>query len=473
MLDGVSLDFFPGDITLLAGPSGCGKSTLAACMAGLVPDLVRGAWSGSIIARKGDVEVSPFETRPAYYSTIVGLVSQNPDDQLVSFDVKEEIAFGLENLCLPASQVKARVVEVARCLGIHGLLDAPIDTLSGGEKQLVSIASQLVMGQAVMILDEPTAFLDPENRDRLLATVSSIHDTSARPGDVPSFLASDPSIIIIDHDIEHVGRVASRLVTMGSGGTITGDGGLAGRNIPPPTGAPRLAPASMAPGTPGAITLDGVDIAYGDKTVLEGVGMTVHRGEILGIAGRNGSGKTSLLLAMVGIVAPAAGRVLFDGKDLRDHEEHEFFSKVGFIFQNPEHQLFCQDTADEIRYSARNFGKPLHEDRLDALAAMIDPDPAIQGKNPFTLSWGQKRRLNIASALAHQPGVLFLDEPFIGHDEAFKESIISRLVELNAGGMTIVIVSHDERFLETRCHRVARLADRHVVVQDASGVPVP
>lgn len=519
-LQDISLRVGAGEFVFLIGPSGCGKSTLCDALTGIIPHQVSGRARGSVRV----FGVDTWDYSVPELSTLVGLVKQNPEDQLVTFTVHDEIAFGLENLGLPDAEIRARVREVAKAFYLAPLLDREIQQLSGGEKQRVVVASIMAMRPRLLVLDEPSAFLDYQGLEHLLDV---IHLLKAA-GDEPL------TIVLVDHRLDYFLPFSTRVIFMTPDGRIQRD--LASTEflaLPPgrvetlgirlplwletffahhhelarhvdPTWSlsrvlgqihadprwadflaaavhqraralnptPRVPPPGTTPaGDPRAplFEVDAVSFDYpaptGPVPALRDVSLTIRAGETLAITGPNGSGKSTLLHLLAGFEQPGHGTVKFHGKPLADYAPAEFYSQLGFIFQNPDNQIFKATVEAEILYAVHNFGVPRADwaaefGRLKALFKFTDFQ-----HNPFRLSWGQKRRVNVASILVYQPPIIFLDEPFIGQDSKNVRKIMSALFEQAHPDRSLLIVSHDEQLLFNYADRVVHLEDGRIVAR--------
>ncbi len=469
-----------------------------------------------------------FDVEPALFSREVSYVTQNPEDQLVSFDVFDELCFGPENLCLGRDAIIERVNDISRALGLAPFLGMELVNLSGGKKQLVSIASQLIMGSSTLILDEPLAFLDQECKAQLLRSLVRMKQKGGESG-------KPVTLIIIDHDVDAFIPLVDRVMHISPIGKIDFDAPVHAMFQFPLKDVPETLSCSWIVGaltrhlkgdvqdtstiedvldflrqaytgsTTGAmnrhvqdflaanaqttrttlgmprggsttretagpvIRLAGVRFSYDhDKPLFSSLNVTINRGEMVGIFGKNGSGKTTLLQLMAKILTPDAGTIYFGDTNINELPDNLFYSKIGFIFQNPECQIFCDTVKDELGYTVKNFfGRTLEDVELDGLQAMIGLDGDGGQVNPYQLSWGQKRRLTVACAMAHHPEVIMLDEPFIGHDAPFKERMMQVLRDVNDAGTTVIIVTHDIELLVANCDRI--LVIDHGTAMDIRG----
>ncbi len=409
-LIGFSEAIAEGEVVAVAGPSGCGKTTLCRTLAGFVPSMVPAAVSGDV--RLGGDSIRG--VAPEALATRIGLVQQDPDAQICTLSAWQEVAFGPENLCLPASEVRARVERCLQELGIAHLRDRVTTTLSGGEKQRLAIASILAMEPSVLLFDEPTANLDPRGVQALFATLSDFGRARKR------------TLLIIEHRIDALRALAPRLVLLDRGRTVErypareridyAEVGLRGAWVLPPR---------EATGGSWRVTVDRTSFGY-DEPLWRDVSFALREGEVLVVIGPNGGGKTSLLRLLAGLAVPQTGTV-----------ERAPGTRIGFVFQHPHHQIFERTVRQEMELGnprgAGGVDAELHDARLAGL----------EDAAPLSLSLGEQRRLTMATTLARRPNLLLLDEPFIGQDRRNVLWMISRLREMVAAGGTAVLVTHD------------------------------
>ena len=525
----VSLTVRDGEVLAVLGGNGSGKSTLARHLnALLVPD-------------KGRVTVDGLDTaRPELVYAVrshVGMVFQNPDDQLVATLVEDDVAFGPENMGIPSTEIAERVRATLKAVGLVGFERHETHALSGGQKQRVAIAGALAMEPRVLVLDEATSMLDPRGRAGLMRVVRELK-------------ARGMAVVMITHDMEEAaeadrvivldgGRVAlegapadvfaqsDRLVALGLEtpasvrlamalqargvevpAMVDEDAELAAiARIIPGGGARRRCPAAGVPRAAGEplIELDHVFYSYAasprerkrlarrgvvaaagkDRAkwgnepasvwALEDVSLTIRRGELLGIAGRTGSGKSTLVQHLNGLLAPAQGRATAFGDDLsQKHATAALKGRVGVVFQYPERQLFAATVAEDVAFGPRNLG--LDEStvtaRVRAALARVGLDVKELGaKSPFELSGGQQRRVAFAGVLAMEPEVLVLDEPAAGLDPAAHHDMLDLVRALHAAGTTVVMVSHNMDDLAELCDRIV-IMDRGRVYREGSPAEV-
>ena len=438
-LEQVDLSIGVGEPVLITGPSGSGKSTLALCLTGVIPGAVYARLSGGI--RVCGVEPA---ARGVYdMARRVGLVQQDAEGQFCTMRVEDEVAFGPENLMCSEAEIERRVSDALKLAGAGHLAGRALTELSGGEKQRVAIASVLAMQPQLLVLDEPAAHLDPR------ATRSVVDSLRAIQRD------SGLSVIIMEHKPWRFAGAVRRMVRLDEGRVVYD--GPAKWHRPGQTRS-SAGPNSQPCGGEPLLAVRGLSCSYGERLALADVDLDVGRGEIVGVMGDNGSGKTSLLLSIMGIVKPQAGRVTLGGDDITALPVSSRASRVGFVFQNPNHQLFTDSVWREVAAGPLARGRPPEECRPRAvgllhrfgLAHMCD-------RHPLTLSFGERRRLNLAAAMVGDPDLLMLDEPFAGQDVKRAEDLARLLAEVAGAGKGVLLVGHDPDIMAWCCHRIVFL----------------
>lgn len=473
-LSDVTLDIPPGEKVLLLGPSGAGKSTLLAAIAGVLGDDDDGERTGSITV--GGEAVHP---------GVVGLVLQDPDSQVISARVGDDVAFGAENLGVDRDEIWRRVRRSLDLVGLDLPLDHPTSELSGGQKQRLALAGVLAMGARVICLDEPTANIDH-------AGVAEVRDAAVRAAE-----ATGATLLVVEHRVDawvdHVDRVlvidADSAGSTGSTGSANSSGaaqpGLPGSTVvadgppaaviarhgdalreagvwipgPPPAVGKRK---NVAPGTPAAFELIDLAVGYGGAPARErrrndlrtppvrrGITAAIPAGASTCITGPNGSGKSTLALTMGGLLAPMGGRVavadsLADGAgpDPMAWSSRQLAGRIGNVFQAPEHQFVTATVREELELGPKLLEDPAGAARVDELLQRLRLDH-LAAANPFTLSGGEKRRLSVATVLATAPSAVILDEPTFGQDRRTFTELLGLLRALADDGVTVVSITHD------------------------------
>ena len=547
-----SFDVARGEVVLLLGPSGAGKSTLALALNGLIPHAVPATVQGSVLIDGLDTAVTPV----AELSTHVGMVFQDPDAQLVTGTLLDEVAFGPENLRLPVDEVLARTEDALRRVGLWERRTENPDRLSGGGRQRLAIACALAMGSPLLVLDEPTANLDPQGIEEVYAALGEL------------VAAGDRALVLVEHNLDAVVGITDRVVVLDHDGRTVADGtvdevlraraddlhamgvwlpvstlaalrlrdaGWALEPLPldpaelraaletvdapasaalgdaaPGLPTPELAAPGVLPAPAGGDVLKGGDVPAGGparpeassarsipstqrtsaqtrqhppappirvrglrtrrgKTeILHGVDLDVAEGEFVAIVGANGAGKTTLLQSIAGVVPVPRDQVTIAGTDVSRTDLRTLSRRIGFVFQNPEHQFIAPTVFDELAHGLRLQKLPEAEVREradDVLRRFGLADKA--DVHPFLLSGGQKRRLSVGTALVAGAPVLALDEPTFGQDRARADELLGLLRDLNSDGTTVIVVTHDMQLVTEYAHRTVVVGDGRIIA-DAS-----
>jgi energy-coupling factor transport system ATP-binding protein len=433
----VDLRIAHGERVLLLGPSGAGKSTLLAALAGLLPED-----SGE---SEGTVEIDGLEPHKARER--VGILFQDPQTQLVMARSGDDVAFGLENRGVPAADIWPRVSDALEAVGFPYPIARRTAALSGGEAQRLALAGVLALRPGLLLLDEPTANLDPAGAALIRSAVRSGHDP-------------DSTMILVEHRVAEALPLVDRVVVLQPGGGVRADGPPAavfaahgaslaeqGVWVPGHPFAPRK--AVLPPGDP-LVRAEHVTV----RNRLDPVTVTVRAAEVVAVTGPNGAGKSTLALALGGLLRPTAGRIeAAPGGAPAGWRAPQLARRIGSVFQNPEHQFVTSRVADEL---ALSHPAPSRVDELlDRLRLT-----GLAGANPFTLSGGEARRLSVATALVSAPRLLVLDEPTFGQDRRTWVELVDLLADLRDDGHGVLAVTHDDDFVATLADRTHRLARR-------------
>lgn len=435
-LDGIDLDIASGERVLLCGDSGSGKSTLLAALAGVLG----GDEDGQQV---GHLTLNP--------QTPAGLVLQDPDSQVIAATVGRDVAFGCENLGLPRAEIWRRVEHALDLVGLDVPLDHPTQRLSGGQKQRLALAGVIAMGAGLILLDEPTANLDPQGARDVVAAVERI------------VRATGATLVVVEHQYSAWSGLLDRAVRLDRG-RIVEDGAYgavtAARAV---TGLPVAVPAPAD--AEAALWSNNLVTRFGPPRSVR-----VPQGYSTVITGANGSGKTTWLMTMAGLL-PSCGGEIGVAESVRrglrgepsTWRSRDLAQRLGVVFQNPEHQFVARTVGEEMRVGPGVMGTSdaASQSRVGELLERLRLTHLVDA-NPFTLSGGEKRRLSVATALVAAPSVLLLDEPTFGQDPTTFAELVRMLRELANEGTTLVSVTHDPLFL-------AALGDHRVTVSAHTG----
>lgn len=475
----VSLQIPEGEFVLVVGVSGAGKSTLLRCLNGLVPHFSGGVFSGQI--RIG--ELDPIQTSPKRMSQEVGFVFQDPESQFVMDTVEDDVAFTLENAGISPQEMSQRLEVVYSRLKIGMLKKRKIQSLSGGERQKVAIASAIVLSPRILVLDEPTSQLDPYAAKEILETILQLKQQ------LPL------TIIISEHRLERILHHADRLVFFDASRQTVLHGppdqilpkmpfstpvvsfGLHLRLKPLPLSVEQIKtigvdqlidkssvlisseicrPIVSRPFEEPVLQMREISVRLGGQVVLEDISLELNRGEILALMGPNGSGKTTLLRVIVGLQKPSTGKVLLTRKDISSRSTAELCQHVGYVPQDPNLLLFSETVYEELIVTMRNHNLPEDEDWLQTLLSQLGIQ-AIADRYPRDLSVGQRQRTAIGAILVTRPELILLDEPTRGMDPLAKEELINLLMGWRNQGKSILLVTHDVELTAKCADRVAVL----------------
>lgn len=507
-LDHVSLDIAPGEFVGVIGPSGAGKSTLAAVMSGAIPHHYRGQLFGAALVDGRDT----CEVTLTDISRIVGSVNQDIDAQMVASVVEDELLFGLENFGVPHDQIPARVTEALETAGIADLREREIATLSGGQKQKVAIAAILALAPRVLVLDEPTAALDPVSSSAVFDTLRELNASAsitvvvieqkvallcehcdrilvmdegrlAFDGTPREVFSHGRELRALGVDSPRVARVSNSLAEHGIiapgapclsvaeardliAGLLRGRSGVrAGEKNPAPATATEPGPPGAGPADEPVVRFHDVSFAYpGSRATVEHLSFEARPGEIVSVIGQNGAGKTTLTKLLNGLLKPASGEVVVAGLRTSDTPTSRLAAHVATLFQNPDRQL-CKDTVlDEVAFGLELTGVPAAEARERARAVAERFGLPLDAA-PFSLSRGQRQMVALASVVVIEPDVILLDEPTSGLDYRECMTVMETVREMAARGCAVVMVCHDMEVVSDFAERCVVMAEGRILAQ--------
>jgi energy-coupling factor transport system ATP-binding protein len=491
-MDGLDLRVGAGEWLAVMGASDAGKTTLCLMLAGLAPHLTGGRMEGRIIVAGRDTHDHP----PPALAATVGLLFQEPEAQLFNPTVEAEVAWGLENLGLPAGEIDRRVSEMLARFRLEDARRRAPGDLSGGEKKRLALASVLALRPDVLILDEPMGGLDPAGRDEALAALSQLRQdrstTIVMTESDPEAVAAFANRVVVLHQgrialeapprelfgqaeqLTALGVAVPQMAQVAAGlnrrlGTgfdfLTVDearGALAslvggGESRGPDTISP-LPPKGGGLGWGGDCALRISDLWFGyddEAPVLRGIDLCIPRGQFVALVGANGSGKTTLIKHFNGLLRPRRGKVHMRGQNTAGRSVGELARQVGFLFQHPEQQIFSATVRQEVSFGPRNMGlsRAQVEARVEAALTRFDLSAAAE-RPPAILSYGLRRRVTLASLAAMDPPILVLDEPSVGLDACSLHETFNWLAELHAQDRTVLVVTHDMTLAAERADRI-------------------
>ena len=443
-LSQVSAAIAPGECVLLCGASGCGKTTVTKLINGLIPAFTPGC------RLEGRVEVDGLDpgTTPMYeLARKVGSVFQNPKSQFFNLDTDSELAFGLENEGRPPEEIRKRVADTVDTLHLQELQARNIFSLSGGQKQLLAFGSVYAMGPEIFVLDEPTANLDQD-------AIARLHDQIA------GLKRQGRTVVIAEHRLYFLTDLIDRVLYLRDGvleRTFTRKQfcALTDRErealglrtlIPAGCTLPAAAPAGAKEG----LSVEGLTCAYRkEPPVFQALSFSARPGEVVAITGPNGVGKTTLSRCLCGLIREQAGQIVLNGRPLNRKEQQ----KAAFcVMQDVNHQLFSDSVWGECRMSAPDVPDSSLKGVLDSLHLL-----PFRERHPMSLSGGQKQRLAVATALLSEKPILIFDEPTSGLDYARMVEVSGVIRSLAQQGRIVLVVTHDQEFLQRACDRVLRL----------------
>jgi cobalt transport protein ATP-binding subunit len=503
-LKDVSLDVDKGEYLVVMGRNGAGKTTLCVLLNGVIPNVL----GGKI---RGRTEVMGLDTRRHHVyemAQYVGMVLQDPEAQLFTSNVRSEAAFAAENLGVPREEMIERIEWALEVVRLQEFVKRAPSHLSGGQKQRLAIAAGLVMRPSVLVLDEPTSQLDPIGAQEVFSVLRDLNQDLGM------------TIVLSTHKSEHAARYADRIVVLEQGqivvqGTpqdvfsqvelldrihvqvpavtrvewdlekalgkdraekgvlledtqaslseLMDERGIARQSIVVSAPPPPTLPVSEEP----TVVFKDVSFEYPgtDQKALDGISISVGKGEFVGIVGQNGAGKTTLVKHIIGLLKPTSGQITVDGKDVTEKSVEDMARTVGLVLQNPDAQLFAMSAAEEVAFGCTNLGLPQEEvaQRVDR-ALVATGLEEFREAYPFNLSFGDRRKLSVAAVVSMEPEVLIFDEPTTGQDFKGRRDLADIARRLNEMGRTVLMVTHDMDLIAEYTRRLIVMGSGRVLL---------
>ena len=508
-LDNVSFSVEKGSFVLILGESGSGKSTLALNLVGIYPEYFGGFNEGRVLINhrtKGLVNRRELDRGERFQT--VNMLFQNPEDQIVTLTVEEEVAFALENYLVPADEIPPRVARALDRVGLRGFEERSTLKLSGGEKQRVALAAMLAMEPSVLILDEPTSNLDPAGTEEVLDAVRLVRE------------GADITLVIVEHEVDRVfhqvdevllvdgqavhgpesprefltkrgmqvrddmglwipqaSEVSLELARRGvslarthlTGKELVEDLGTDGAREPavPSPESEGTVPRRLVTASEPVISVRELGFSYPTKSeVLSDVDLDIYKGELLAIVGQNGSGKSTLASCITGLLDPTSGTVTVDGKRTADYKFADLARRVAYIFQIPEKQFIRKSVYEEMAHGLKALKVPEDEveRRVEAVLKAVRLDDR-KDSSPFLLSHGQKRRLSVACMVISEPEVVILDEPTFGQDWRQAGRLMDYMRSLADAGAAVTFITHDMRLVAEYADRCVAMSDGRIIFE--------
>lgn len=499
-LKNINLDMQKGEFVLLCGTSGSGKTTLAKCLNGIIPHLAEGELSGEIIINGKDTQSIPMHD----LSSEIGMVFQNPEDQIFSIRVEDEVAFGVECQGYSRAEIIKRVEYSINKLRLEPIKRQITFSLSGGQKQKVSIASNLAMLPSILILDDPTTDLDPVSKQEVMDILSELKEEI------------DTTFLIIEHDLNDLVEFIDRVVILHEGEILYNgqpenvfyehfeELDQLGIRIPdhirlahyllqqgvvidkmPITkkqvhdwvkellvskqlALPQIEEEASKEEPEQVAVLQNLNFSYQkNKPILHDINIEIKKGELLAIVGHNGCGKSTLMKNLIGLNKPTQGQVIINDKNTKTHSVQEIILDIGYVFQNPDNQLFCNTVEDEVEFGLKNrgFEPGVIEQRVELALNTVGLQKKRQ-EHPFSLSRGERQRLAVATMLVSNPKIILMDEPTTGQDEQSLNALLTLMKDLvKESGATIVMITHDMDVVSQYASRVIVIDGGRVVME--------
>jgi energy-coupling factor transport system ATP-binding protein len=505
VLSGVSLEVKEGEFTVIMGHTGAGKTTLLMCLNGIIPQLLEGEEKGRI--EIGGLDVGKYRVQTL--SRHVGLVMQDSETQVFGRSVEEDVAFGPRNYLVPREEIFVRVDQALARVRLAGYNKRSTHELSGGEKQRLAIAGVLAMKPEILILDEPTSELDPLGRDEIYATIADLRREKKL------------TIVAVEHSSQEIHERADNIIVL-SGGKIVWSGQpslffrdvdlvnktgikpipvsvmghrllekglikreeiplnlddayalierlLGGRRLRAPSPARAASREQQSDKRRPLISIRNLVHEYGNgKRAIDGLSLEIYEGDFVALIGQNGAGKTTLAKHFNSILKPSSGSVEVCGVDAAKSEPEDLSRHIGYVFQNPDHQIFCQSVYKELEYGLKNLelGEDEIKRRIDSVLELTGLSRQ-RDEHPFSLGKGERQMIAVASILVLEPEILVVDEPTTGLDWAGVKRMMDLINKLHDKGTTIVMITHDMDILSHNASRAVVMRHGKIVMDGA------
>jgi energy-coupling factor transport system ATP-binding protein len=496
-LTNINLNIKKGEMVGVMGRTGAGKTSTLMLFNGLIPHFYEGDFKGNVISNTMNTQSYRVQT----LSRFVGLVLQDAETQIFSLTVGKDVAFGPSNLAVKKEKLKSAVTTSLESVGLNGYENRMTNGLSGGEKQRVAIAGVLAMEPEILVLDEPTSELDPRGKKEIYGLLKELRQKR------------DVTIIISGHDSEEMLHYVDRLIVMENGNiawegdpkklftdvTLTKQLGICPPEITeignllsdgedgscyltvdecvndlsdklkPSEATVEIEDRHKKSNSPIVIETNNLCYSY-DKgsSVLKNINIKIRKGEFVALIGKNGAGKTTFSKHLNGLLRPTGGEIFINGSDASKMKIAELSKDIGYVFQNPDHQIFAASVKEEIEYGLKAYGytEEEREKRIKNVLKFVGMEN-YEERHPFSLGKGERQKLAVSTILSMTPQILVIDEPTTGQDWEGTQKMMSLLKELHVNGHTIITITHDMRLAAEYADRVIVFAGGQVVLDDA------
>jgi len=452
-LKNIDFEIEQGDFIVITGGVASGKSALLHTLTGAVPKYHNAELTGKVTVMGQDIQSLPLNRMADY----LGYMMQEPQNQIISQDIYEDVAFGLGNLEIPLPQIDQRVKETLAFVGLKGYEKRKTAALSGGQAQRVVLAGVLALNAPILILDQPTAELDPQGRAELYQRLGELNKTC------------DLTIILVMDRIEEVIKFATRVFYMAEGEIIKQYSPEAyyqehRRRLQGKIKDHRPLPTARALEKETVVKIDRASYQYRNNIIAcRAIDLSIHQGDFLAVIGLNGSGKSTLAKMLIGLLQPSSGEIKIFGMPVNKRNLTQIRSRTGFLFQNPDYQIFAGTVAEEVGFSLqlRSEAKEVIAQKVDACLEFVGLQD-YRELHPQRLSRGQRQLLALASILVSDPDLIIADEPTTGLDENQGYLIMDRLAQLSRAGKTVMVITHDLTMARYYSNRLAVMDDHQL-----------